>query len=61
MGDYSNGGKGIRNFAYSTSNDTNPSTYAYIRKPAYWGVHAKGEVWAEILYEFFWNLVDKHG
>ena len=27
----------------------------------YWGVHAKGEVWAEMLYEVYWNLVDKHG
>lgn len=58
MGDYSNGGKGIRNYIYSTSFKINPSTYAYVRKPGYWGVHAKGEVWAEILYEFFWNLVD---
>ncbi|KAI8894909.1 Fungalysin metallopeptidase-domain-containing protein [Globomyces pollinis-pini] len=61
MGDYANGGKGIRNYKYSTNKKTNPSTYGYIRKPQYWGVHAKGEVWAEILYEYFWNLVDKHG
>ncbi|KAI8905885.1 Fungalysin metallopeptidase-domain-containing protein [Gorgonomyces haynaldii] len=61
MGVYSAGGKGIRNYAYSTSKKTNPSTYAYIRKPGYWGVHAKGEVWAEILYEVYWNLVDKLG
>ena len=39
----------------------NPSTYGYITKPGYWGVHAKGEVWAEILYEAFWNVVDQHG
>ena len=25
------------------------------------GVHAKGEVWAEILYEVFWNVVDDYG
>lgn len=24
-------------------------------------MHAKGEVWAEMLYEMFWNLVDKNG
>ncbi|KAI8844173.1 Fungalysin metallopeptidase-domain-containing protein [Chytridium lagenaria] len=46
---------------YSTSKEINPSTYSYVAKPAYWGVHAKGEVWAEILYEFFWDLVDIHG
>jgi extracellular elastinolytic metalloproteinase len=60
MGVYS-AGKGIRKFFYSTKLGVNPSTYAYIRKPGYWGVHAKGEVWAAILYEVFWNLVDKNG
>jgi extracellular elastinolytic metalloproteinase len=39
----------------------NPSTYAFIKKFDYYGVHAKGEVWAVILYEVYWNLVDKHG
>ena len=71
MGEYS-AGRGIRNykviflqfiliFKYSTSLETNPSTYAFINKPGYWGVHAKGEVWAEILYEVYWNVVDDHG
>ena len=46
---------------YSTSKAVNPSTYGFINRPGYWGVHAKGEVWAEILYEVYWNLVDKHG
>ena len=40
---------------------TNPHTYAYLRKPAYFGVHAVGAVWASILYEVYWNLVDAHG
>lgn len=53
--------KGIRKFVYSTNMKTNPSTYAYIRKFAYYGVHAKGEVWAAMLYELLWNLVEKHG
>ncbi|KAJ3411731.1 Fungalysin/Thermolysin Extracellular metalloproteinase 5 [Chytridiales sp. JEL 0842] len=62
MGEYANGGKGIRKFIYSTSMETNPSTYSYISKPGYWGrVHAIGEVWAVILFEFYWNLVEKHG
>ncbi|KAJ3103578.1 Fungalysin/Thermolysin Extracellular metalloproteinase 5 [Phlyctochytrium planicorne] len=61
MGEYAMGGSGIRNFKYSTSMETNPSTYAYVSKPGYWGVHAKGEVWAEILYEMYWNLVDELG
>ena len=60
MGEYANGGKGIRKYKYSTSFTTNPSTYSFIKKSEYFGVHAKGEVWAEILYEFYWNMVDKH-
>lgn len=61
MGSYANGGRGIRKFPYSTNMDTNPTTYSYISKPEYSGVHAKGEVWAEILYEVYWNIVDKKG
>ncbi|TPX33826.1 hypothetical protein SmJEL517_g03329 [Synchytrium microbalum] len=61
MGSYANGGSGIRKFKYSTSKSTNPSTYGYIQKPGYWGVHQKGEVWAEILFEVYWSLLDVHG
>jgi extracellular elastinolytic metalloproteinase len=62
MGSYSaNSVLGIRRYPYSTSLTMNPSTYAFIKKREYGGVHAKGEVWAAILYEVFWNLVDKNG
>jgi len=61
MGDYSNGGNGIRKFPYATNMSVNPSTYSFIVLPDYGGVHAKGEVWCVILYEVFWNLVEKHG
>ncbi|KAI9288249.1 Fungalysin metallopeptidase-domain-containing protein [Umbelopsis sp. AD052] len=61
MGDWANGGDGIRRYKYSTSMDVNPSTYKIMDKPGYWGVHAKGEVWAEMLYEVAWDLIDKHG
>lgn len=61
MGSYANGGQGIRKYKYSTSLETNPETYAVMDNPGYWGVHAKGEVWAGILYEVYWNLVDKLG
>ncbi|CAG8492994.1 1_t:CDS:2 [Acaulospora morrowiae] len=61
MGDWANGGEGIRKYMYSTSLKTNPETFSYLDKPGYWGVHAKGAVWAELLYEVYWNLVDKHG
>ncbi|KAI8873389.1 hypothetical protein GQ42DRAFT_166395 [Ramicandelaber brevisporus] len=61
MGSYSNGGHGIRRYPYSTSKGKNPHSYKVLDNPSYWGVHAIGEVWAEMLYEVFWNLVDKHG
>ncbi|KAL2912899.1 hypothetical protein HK105_207570 [Polyrhizophydium stewartii] len=62
MGNYASGSKrGIRKYAYSTSLETNPSTYGFVQKPDYWEVHAKGEVWAEILFEYYWALVEKHG
>ncbi|KAL7750102.1 hypothetical protein RI367_004617 [Sorochytrium milnesiophthora] len=61
MGAYANGGSGIRRFKYSTNMTTNPSTYSIMNQQGYWGVHAKGEVWAVILLEVYWNLVDKLG
>ncbi|ORX69029.1 hypothetical protein DL89DRAFT_284379 [Linderina pennispora] len=54
-------GQGIRNYPYSTSTSTNPSTYGYLDDPNYQEVHAIGEVWAEILYEVIWNLIDANG
>ncbi|KAJ2446161.1 hypothetical protein GGF42_005776 [Coemansia sp. RSA 2424] len=53
--------KGIRNYPYSTSLSTNPSTYSFLDNPAYEEVHAIGEVWAEMLYEVMWALIDKNG
>lgn len=35
--------------------------YNYLDKPSYWGVHAIGEVWAQILWLVNKQLVDKHG
>ena len=61
MGSYVYQGKTIRKYPYSTSMKTNPETYAFIRKYAYWGVHAKGEVWAGILLESYWNFIDAYG
>jgi extracellular elastinolytic metalloproteinase len=61
MGEYANNGQGIRKFVYSSSMTTNPSTYAFIGKPGYYGVHAKGEVWAAILMEPYWELVSALG
>ncbi|KAF9362133.1 Fungalysin/Thermolysin Extracellular metalloproteinase 5 [Mortierella sp. AD094] len=56
MGSYAAGGRGIRRFPYSTSLQTNPETFRIMDGQAYWGVHAKGEVWAEMLFEVYQNL-----
>lgn len=50
---------GIRAYLYSTSLDTNPYTYASVNSLS--EVHAIGTVWATILYEVLWNLIDKYG
>lgn len=57
----SNREKGIRNYAYSTDNTINPSTYELLDKPGYWGVHAIGEVWAEMLWVLQQRFIAKHG
>ena len=41
--------KDIRNYPYRLNETINPSTYKTLDKPGYWGMHAIGEVWAQIL------------
>jgi extracellular elastinolytic metalloproteinase len=50
---------GIRQYKYSTSLTTNPLTYKSVDRQS--GVHGVGTVWATILYEVLWNLIDEHG
>jgi len=52
---------GIRNYVYSLDEGVNPSTYKTLDQPGYWGVHAIGEVWAEILWVVSQKLIQKHG
>jgi extracellular elastinolytic metalloproteinase len=55
----SNNGNGIRDRPYSTSLERNPHTYKSVD-----GVtqqHQIGTVWASILYECMWNVIDKVG
>ncbi|KAG4410930.1 hypothetical protein IFR04_015939, partial [Cadophora malorum] len=60
MGDWVyNNPNGIRNYLYSTSLTTNPYTYKSVNGMT--AVHTIGTVWATILYEVFWNLVEKYG
>ncbi|KAI1914027.1 Extracellular metalloproteinase 9 [Ophidiomyces ophidiicola] len=60
MGDWSaNKRGGIRAYVYSTSLSTNPLNYLSVNSLRQ--VHAIGTVWASMLYEVMWNLIDKHG
>jgi len=52
---------GIRNYIYSLNTTVNPSMYKTLDGPGYWGVHAIGEVWAEILWVVEQRLIDVHG
>jgi len=53
--------KTIRKYMYSTSMTTNPTTYETLNEPAFGGVHAIGEVWANMLYQVYHNLVEATG
>lgn len=50
---------GIRAYLYSTSLATNPLTYKSTNSLN--EVHAIGTLWATVLYEVLWNLIDKYG
>ncbi|KAJ7736721.1 Fungalysin metallopeptidase-domain-containing protein [Mycena maculata] len=56
-----NRAQGIRNYPYSLNETINPSTYKTLDKPGYFGVHAIGEVWAQILWVVSQGLIEKHG
>ncbi|GAA6026132.1 hypothetical protein JCM11491_000889 [Sporobolomyces phaffii] len=62
MGSWASGrAGGIRNYPYSRNLTVNQDTYKSLDKGGYWGVHAIGEVWAEMLFELAENLIDDHG
>ena len=53
------GGAGIRPFPYSTDMGVNPQTYNSIQSAAV--PHGVGSVWATMLWEVTWELIDEHG
>ncbi|KAI1921601.1 Extracellular metalloproteinase 10 [Ophidiomyces ophidiicola] len=55
----SNNPKGVRQYLYSTDLSVNPLVYTSNNNLNQ--VHAIGTVWATMLYEVLWNLIDKHG
>ncbi|KAI8614019.1 peptidase M36, partial [Chytriomyces sp. MP71] len=54
-----NNPNGVRRFPYSTNMQTNPHTYGDLDQMQ--EVHQIGEVWATMLFEAMWNLVDAYG
>lgn len=53
-------GAGIRNKPYSTDFTLNDETYALIGKP-YTETHDIGEVWAAVLWDLNWAMIEKYG
>ena len=53
------GGNGIRDYPYSTDMTINPHTYNSIKSVAV--PHGVGSVWAQMLWEVTWGLIDAHG
>jgi len=52
----------IRYNLYSTNMTTNPTVYSYLDQEKYnSNEHHIGEIWANMLYEMFWNVVDATG
>ena len=56
---YANFGTGLRSFPYTTDTSLNPQTYNSIRESG--EGHFVGAVWAEMLWEMYWNLVNEYG
>lgn len=53
------GGPGIRTHPYSTNMSVNPHTYDHIKSE--WAPHGVGSVWAVMLWDMTWLLVDEYG
>ncbi|KAJ3102757.1 Fungalysin/Thermolysin Extracellular metalloproteinase 5 [Phlyctochytrium planicorne] len=49
----------IRSYPYSTSTTTNPLMYSNVKTNI--EVHEGGTIWATMLYEVYWNMVDQEG
>ncbi|RKP23923.1 zinc-dependent metalloprotease [Syncephalis pseudoplumigaleata] len=60
LGNYVNT-QSIRAFSYATDMAANPTTYDYLNKDDWQLAHQIGLVWGNILYEMYWNFVDKLG
>ncbi|KAH9249220.1 hypothetical protein BASA81_013069 [Batrachochytrium salamandrivorans] len=50
---------GFRSHLYTTDMTVNPLTYGNVKFAG--GAYAVGVVWASMLWQVYWNLVEKHG
>ncbi|KAJ1974148.1 hypothetical protein H4R35_003753 [Dimargaris xerosporica] len=57
---YANGDKGLRRYPYTTDMTVNPMTYATLKSTDV-EPHTIGTLWATILHEMYWVLVDALG
>lgn len=53
------GGLGIRTYFYTTDMTVNPYTYGDVRNE--WGAHGIGTIWATMLWDMTWALIDEYG
>ncbi|KAH6564492.1 hypothetical protein BASA62_007866 [Batrachochytrium salamandrivorans] len=59
IGEYVKGdSRGMRMYPYTTNMRFNPLTYRDVREK---NQHIFGEIWATMLFEVYWNLVDAYG
>jgi len=54
-------GSGIRNYPYSTDMTINPLTYGDLQSIANSEPHDIGEVWAAVLWDMTWNIIQMDG
>jgi extracellular elastinolytic metalloproteinase len=52
---------GVRLTPYTTDMNVDPATYGGVRDGEYGEVHDVGYVWASMLWDVYWGLVDAHG
>lgn len=57
--DQDTSGMGIRNYRYSRNLSVNPVTYNTIKTQS--EVHALGFVWCAMLFDIYWDMIDKYG
>jgi extracellular elastinolytic metalloproteinase len=56
LGENPGSGKGIRQYPYSTNLNINPHMFSALQNVT--EVHDIGEIWASMLFEMYWDLVN---